>query len=189
LAQSRIHISGGNSADNLGAAGNVPDIESVFLRYSHLIYLACNKYLRNAEESKDAVMEIFLKFLANGKSYKVVNLPAWLQTVAKNHCLMKIRKANKTKVFYYPPDKIDSFDMENEGLVHHVEERPIQWNELLGKLSEEQRRCVEMFYFQKKSYKEIAGLNAMGINEVKSYLQNGKRNLKILLKKMEGENA
>ncbi len=182
-------MQGSNVIDGLSQAVNKIDIESLFLRYSHLVFLACNKYLRNEEESKDAVMEIFLKLLANGKSYKVANLPAWLHAVTKNHCLMKIRKAKMAGIHYLPPEEIDSSVMENEDSVHHIDDQPIQWNELLGHLGEGQRKCIEMFYFQKKSYKEIARLNAMGVNEVKSHLQNGKRNLKKLLEKAERKNA
>jgi RNA polymerase sigma factor (sigma-70 family) len=180
---------GSKVMDNSGQTGDVFDIESLFLRYSHLLYLVCNKYLKNEEESKDAVMEIFLKLLADNKNRSIANLPAWLHAVAKNHCLMKIRKANKTKVFYLPPDEIDAFDMENDDFVHHIGEEAVQLNELLVNLNKEQKTCVEMFYFQKKSYKEIARLNAMEVSEVKSHLQNGKRNLKRLLEKAERKNA
>jgi RNA polymerase sigma factor (sigma-70 family) len=189
LAQLKIHRADGKITGHPSRTGNMPDIESLFLRYSHLIYLVCNKYFRNEEESKDAVMEIFLKLLVDSKDYSIANLPAWLHAVAKNHCLMKIRKTANTKVIYLPPDELDAFDMENDDFAHHEDTKPIDWDELLGRLNKEQKTCVEMFYFQKKSYKEIAHLSSMSVNEVKSHLQNGKRNLKKLLEEAERKNA
>lgn len=189
MAQSENHIPDGNITDGSRHIGDTFDIESLFLRYSHLLYLVCHKYLKNEEESKDAVMEIFLKLLTVKKEYSVANLPAWLHTVTKNHCLMKIRGAHKGKIYYMPPDEIDSFVMENDDFGHRTDGVPIQWSTLLDGLNKEQKACIEMFYFKKKSYKEIARLNTMDINEVKSHLQNGKRNLKKLLEKAETSHA
>ncbi len=183
LTQFKAHRRGSRIIESSGSAGNALDIESLFLHYSHLLYLVCNKYLRNEEESKDAVMEIFLKLLTGEKEYTVANVPAWLHAVTKNHCLMRIRKAKNIKIHYMPPEEIDLFGMENDDFVHHDDEKGIQWHELLIHLSNEQKTCVEMFYFRKMSYREIARRSAMNIKQVKSHLQNGKRNLKRLLKK------
>ena len=59
-----------------------------------------------------------------------------------------------------------------------LEEKLEQLQDALVRLSEEQKKCIELFYFKEKSYKEVSDLTGFSINEVKSYLQNGKRNLK-----------
>jgi RNA polymerase sigma factor (sigma-70 family) len=76
--------------------------------------------------------------------------------------------------------------MENEIDPHHddVNEKEINLsnlNEALKSLAEKQRICVELFYLQEKSYNEVAEITGFTMNEVKSFIQNGKRNLKIYL--------
>ena len=52
-------------------------------------------------------------------------------------------------------------------------------------LNPEQKQTVELFYLQEKSYKEIVDQTGFSMNDVKSYIQNGKRNLKIMLSKTD----
>ncbi len=183
MAKINPDIPDNNQTDDSNQKEKARDIGSLFLQYNHLVFLVCVKYLKSEEESKDAVMEIFHKILTDPKEHEIINFPAWLHAVTKNHCLMKIRKAGKTKVLYLPPDEIDTFFVEHEHIFDHTDGDTIKWEELLNNLNNEQKTCIEMFYYHKKSYKEIAGTNGMNINEVKSHIQNGKRNLKNLLKK------
>jgi RNA polymerase sigma factor (sigma-70 family) len=173
--------------DDYRRTENASAIETLFLRYHHIVYLVCYKYLKNEEESKDAVMDIFHKLLIDCKKYNISNFRAWLYTVAKNHCLMKIRTDKRLNVQYIPSDEIDTLIMENDDFVNLRDGGiDIPWDVLLSSLSTEQKTCVELFYFKKKSYKEIAQINGMDIRQIKSHIQNGKRNLKNLLKKRTG---
>jgi RNA polymerase sigma-70 factor (ECF subfamily) len=52
-------------------------------------------------------------------------------------------------------------------------------------LGDEQKQCVKLFYLQEKCYKEITESTGFDMNKVKSYIQNGKRNLKICMEKNE----
>jgi RNA polymerase sigma-70 factor (ECF subfamily) len=58
----------------------------------------------------------------------------------------------------------------------------------LENLDEEQRICLKMFYLEKKSYQEITEFTGYDLNKVKSYIQNGKRNLKIFMEKNASNN-
>jgi RNA polymerase sigma-70 factor (ECF subfamily) len=184
--QTNAHISDSSLIDDYKRTENTSAIETLFLRYSHIIYLVCNKYLKDEEESKDSVMEIFQKLLVDCKQYDIINFRAWLHTVTKNHCLMKIRKANKLKIYLMPSEEIDSMAVENDNLVNLTGEENFDWDSILNSLCKEQKLCIELFYYDEKSYKEIAQINGMDIHQVKSHIQNGKRNLKNLLKKDRG---
>src|SRR5688572_15955898 len=60
-------------------------------RYTLLLLGVCMKYLKDEEEAKDAVQQIFLKVITELPKYMVDYFKSWLYMVARNHCLMKIR--------------------------------------------------------------------------------------------------
>ena len=153
----------------------------VLERYTFLLLGVCMKYLKNEEASKDAVQQIFLKAITELGKYKVVYLKSWLYTVARIHCLMILRDK---KVFVSYEEK-PSFLFNVTDLVE-INEKETTLNLLensLKELNDEQKACVTLFYLQKKSYQEIADNTGYTIMQVKSFIQNGKRNLKLLIEK------
>jgi RNA polymerase sigma-70 factor, ECF subfamily len=156
----------------------------LYNRYMHLVYGLCIKYLKSREESQDAVMQIFELLISDIPKFEIKNFKSWLYVVSKNHCLMKLRKNSSEQ------KKMNSFQaiefMESTEILHpldEVENENMQQKlkECMDQLKDEQRKCVEMFYYLQKCYKEIAiELNIEEV-KVKSYIQNGKRNLKICI--------
>jgi RNA polymerase sigma-70 factor (ECF subfamily) len=159
----------------------------LFNRFTHLVFGVCMKYLRNSEDARDAVMQIFEDFLMSDEPVGIRNFSAWLFTVAKNHCLMKLRskkpalQADEKKML-----KLEREIMELPHVMHHYDEEEHNMiinrlQQALQKLNPGQKLCVELFYLEDKQYKEICDLTGYDLMAVKSYIQNGKRNLKILL--------
>lgn len=152
-------------------------VGELYRRYSHLVFGVCMKYLKNTAESEDAVMEIFEKLHLDLRKVEVEHFKSWLYTVARNHCLMKLRKAG-LDVSY--PDEMpqiphyqeDTEDFENKELLIQALESS------LLTLKPEQKQCVELFYLQDKSYKQIVLETGFSLNDVKTHIQNGKLNLK-----------
>jgi RNA polymerase sigma factor (sigma-70 family) len=158
----------------------------LYLRYSYLVYGVCMKYLGNKDDSKDATIEIFEKLLHDLRVHEVDNVKGWLYTVAKNHCLMKFRK-EKQRIENHPElyEELSAV-MEWEGSVHLDsgigEQEDLQsLAEAITKLNKPQQLCIDLFYLQEKSYQEIMKLTGFEFGQVKSYIQNGKRNLKTIL--------
>jgi len=151
----------------------------LFKKYIHLIYGVCLKYLKNTLDAEDASMQIFEEMMKKIDRYEITNFSGWLYSVAKNHCLMHLRK-NKHQ-------QIISIDiMENEVHAHPVEEPAIDDTNLhrcIDELVEAQRRCVYLFYMQSMCYQQIVQSTGYELKKVKSYIQNGKRNLKTCLEK------
>ncbi|MER3464468.1 MAG: sigma-70 family RNA polymerase sigma factor [Chitinophagaceae bacterium] len=151
-------------------------------RYTLLLLGVCMKYLKNEEEAKDSVQQIFLKVLTEVSKYKIDYFKSWLYMVTKNHCLMKLRDKEVKGVkeiteYNLPAQEINKHEaVENEKTYSLLEES-------IEELNQEQRQCVLLFYVQKKSYTEISELTGFNTMQVKSYLQNGKRNLKLILEK------
>ncbi len=141
------------------------------------------KYLKNENDSEDAVMDIFEKLLTDLKKHEVSNFKSWLYSVSKNHCLMKLRKDKTIK--YSNNDLIKTegriVEMDEPMHLNSKMEKELQLENLekaLQHLSKEQRICLELFYLQQKCYKEVSSITTFSLKEVKSFIQNGKRNLK-----------
>ncbi|MFM2385298.1 MAG: polymerase sigma factor SigW [Bacteroidota bacterium] len=167
--------------------GNREALGVLYTRYKHLVYGVCYKYLANAAASEDAVSAIFEKLQTSLASQNINVFKAWLYTVAKNHCLMQLR-SNKTK----PTTLVDDFSgllMEKDESLHLALEKEIKLNtmhEALHNLDERQRTCIQLFYLENKSYADIQQQTGFTFAEVKSFIQNGKRNLKIGIEKQIG---
>ncbi len=140
------------------------------------------KYLKDEESSKDAVMQIFEKLFVDLRKHEVSNFKSWLHSVTRNHCLHILRDSKyqnqKLKDFSNSEEEV----MENQLFLYQdsvnvLEDRVADLERELGNLSKEQRVCVELFYLKDKSYQEIADETGYSLNQVKSYIQNGKRNL------------
>ena len=161
-------------------------IGELYERYSHLVYGVCMKYLENNEDSRDATIEIFEKLLDDLKKHEVTYFRGWLYSVAKNHCLMKFRK-DKKRIENHPELQDDLVRiMEWEGNLHldnglQEKNEMVNVEEAILQLPAEQRTCIELFYLQEKSYQQIEEQTGFSFNQVKSFIQNGKRNLKNLL--------
>lgn len=171
-------------------SGNKHYFGVLFQRYTHLVFGACMKYLKNKDESEDAVMDIFEKLMSELKAHEVRNFKGWLYTVSRNHCLMKIRSEKKMQMDNNQ-EKLDGLVVEMPEPMHlsnKVKEEMELTNleQAMTQLSEEQRRCLELFYLQEKCYNEVATITKFSLNEVKSYIQNGKRNLKNYLTTVNG---
>jgi RNA polymerase sigma factor (sigma-70 family) len=166
------------------SSGNLKIIGELYKKYTHLVFGVCLKYLKNEEKSKDAVMEIFESLIEKLKIHKVTNFKSWLYTVTKNHCLMLIRSDSsyhklKDRIFHnFMSENMELrdqmhplFEDEQEFLIEHL-------GKALNKLKKEQGNCIRLMYLENKSYREIADITGYSMKEVKSYIQNGKRNLK-----------
>lgn len=158
-------------------------------RYTVLLLGLCMKYLKNEEEAKDCVQQVFLKTLAELDKYRVTYFKSWLYQVAKNQCLMKIRE-EKGKQPAPLPDQAMAWE-ESESPALMLQEKEIQLERLkacLEQLNPEQRQCITLFYLDRKSYQEISAATGFTLLQVKSHLQNGKRNLKMLFEKSARNN-
>ena len=158
-------------------------------RYTLLLLGVCMKYLKNEDDAKDSVQQIFLKVIQELQKYKVEYFKSWVYMVAKNHCLMKLRdKQGKIPVelnekLTLAPDE----ETDRQSLLQNDQALDVM-EEALKELNPEQEQCVTLFYLQKKSYQEINAITGYSMLQVKSYIQNGKRNLKILIERKMKEN-
>lgn len=159
----------------------------LYQRYMHLVLGTCLKYLGNQEEARDMVMQIYEKLVNEILNHEIRNFSGWLHVLTRNHCLMQLRKVRSYDA------QIVSIAETTELPVEELQEEKDQEKMIeeltagLEQLAPEQKQCVELFYLQKMSYAEITGITGYDQKKVKSYIQNGKRNLKILLTRKNGK--
>ncbi|GAB3542194.1 RNA polymerase sigma factor [Spirosoma fluminis] len=176
------------------ATGDLAVLGELYERHMELVYAVCYNYLRDEEEAKDAVMHLFEQLIADLRRHDVQQFQAWLHSVARNYCLMQLR-SRKTHV-------MASLDDRDAGLLDRpanderassvnipLDEEPDLEEDLsrmeacLQTLPIEQRTCLTLFYLDRKTYTEVATLTGYDLKQVKSYLQNGRRMLKICMSK------
>lgn len=183
-----IHISDNELLEQFEQTGDNHLLGILLQRYTLLLLGTCMKYLKNEEMAKDSVQQIFLKAITELKKYKVVYFKSWLYMVAKNHCLMLLREKN----IFVPADENIQLQSAESNIQEMAEkEKTLHLIETsLEQLSADQKSCVILFYLEKKSYHEIAAETGYSVLQVKSYIQNGKRNLRIMVeKKMSIQNG
>ncbi len=163
-------------------------VGELFKRYTRFVFLVSLKYLKNEDETKDALMQIFEKLFDDLLNHKIENFKSWLYMVTRNHCLMILRKKQSDLKKNQEFKKDTENFMENDYNLHlkENEAKELKANTVqnaVNQLNKEQKECIALFYFEEKSYADIARLTGYTEKKVKSYIQNGKRNLKNILSK------
>ena len=162
----------------LKISGDRTIIGILFKKYSHIVTGLALHYLKDRDLSKDAAMDIFEFLVKNVHKYDIDNFKSWLLTLTRNHCLKQIsRSINKENELI---DKnIDVYSVEYNEEVDHTRERQlIRLEEALSHLKKHQQECLTLFYLRGKSYEEIVDITNYDVKMVKSYIQNGKLNLR-----------
>ncbi len=164
----------------------------LFERYTYLVYGICMKYMKDEEKCKDAVMEVFEKVMHEIHRHEISNFSSWLHSVARNYCLMQIRseKNKDEKSGEWQKSELLFMEMAEEMHLNNTNEKERQLQQLelaIEQLNNEQKICIQLFYLDEKSYQEVADITGYDLKKVKSYLQNGKRNLENILRKNDGE--
>jgi RNA polymerase sigma factor (sigma-70 family) len=158
---------------------NQEALSALFFKYVDLVFGVCLKYLQDGEKSKDAVMEIYEELTIKLKKHEVSNFKSWLHVLTKNHCLMKLRKSKNIKHTELTEDFVQI--QQNEHPLAELldkEENLKKMEHCLEKLTQEQRVSIELFYLQQKCYNEIVNITGYEWQMVRSFVQNGKRNLR-----------
>ena len=172
------------------SSGDLEVLGSLYERYMHLVYGVCLRYLKDRENAKDAVMQIFEKLVTDAQRHEISQFKSWLYVLTKNFCLMHIRsqksKARRINNWKIAHIKYVESDIELHPIDKDETDQDTALKECIKKLKTEQRRCIQLFYFENKCYHDIGLSLKMDEKKVKSHLQNAKRNLKICLENRNG---
>jgi len=153
----------------------------LYERYGHLVLGLCIKYLKNKDEAQDLVIQIFTDLIKDLKKHKIQFFKSWLYVYSKNFCLMELRKRQRElkKELELKENVHLIMDFSNPEHLKEKENQIVLMELAIEQLNTEQKLCIELFYLKNKSYNEIIEITGYSNNEVKSHIQNGKRNLKL----------
>ena len=156
-------------------------LAELFMRYHDLLYGVCVKYLKDQDAAQDAVMNIYEELVKKLHNHDVENFKSWVYVLAKNHCLMDLRKQKKMPTTEFQPEFMQSGDFSHLDNALEKEERLNSLENCIEQLSEEQKASIKLFYLDQKCYNEIVEITGLDWNKVRSLIQNGRRNLKICM--------
>jgi len=168
------------------SSGDLEYLGQLYERYMHLVYGTCLKYFKDRDLSQDATMQIFEKLIVEIPKREIESFKPWLYVITKNHCLMQLRSekarhAGKEKMMGNEMIFMESgheMNLNNESVL----DRDLETlKKCIDQLKDEQKECIKLFYLEEKCYQEIAESTSYKLKKVKSYIQNGKRNLKICM--------
>jgi RNA polymerase sigma factor (sigma-70 family) len=166
-------------------SGDMAVLGELYQRYMELVYGVCLKYFKEPETAKDSVMQIFEELVSKLKRHEVDNFKGWLHQVAKNHCLMQLRTPKNLKTVEFKTEFVQSEENVHLNGVLEKEENFKKLEYCLGTLTEEQRIMIKLFYLEGKCYNEIVETTGHDWNQVRSFIQNGRRNLKNCMEKSQ----
>jgi RNA polymerase sigma factor (sigma-70 family) len=169
-------------------SGDIKFVSTLYQRYMHLVFGVCLNYFKDAERSKDAVMDIFEELVTKLKLHEVEYFKGWLHTLTRNYCLMQLRSPKNLKTNELNADLMQSAAPSH--LLNEVLEKEQNFKHLeacIEQLPDDQKQSIELFYLQKKCYNEIAVITGFEWNKVRSFIQNGKRNLKLCIENRQVE--
>jgi RNA polymerase sigma factor (sigma-70 family) len=169
-------------------SGDSNYLSSLYQRYMDLVFGVCLKYFKDAERCKDAVMDIYEELNTKLKLHEVDNFKGWLHVLARNYCLMQLRSPRNMKTTEFQGDFMqlgENTHLNGEAL--EKEQNFVKLEDCLKTLTEEQQQSVQLFYLENKCYNEITAITGYDWNKVRSYIQNGRRNLKLCMDGKEGD--
>jgi RNA polymerase sigma-70 factor (ECF subfamily) len=164
--------------------GDMDTLGALYNRYMDLVYGVSLKYFKNPEQAQDAVINIFEELVSKLKKYEVLNFKSWLYQLTKNHCLMNLR-SKKGTVISLEDNIMHLSENNHQDDIQEKEGQFIIMEECMEQLPAEQKEAVRLFYLNEKCYKEIAEMRKLDINKVRSFIQNGRRNLKLCMEKKQ----
>ncbi len=163
------------------SGGDAQALGKLYERYMPMVYGVCLKILKDAGKAEDAVMTIYEDLTRKVREHRIESFRGWLYVLARNYCLMEWRKNQRRPTDLH--DDMGLHDAVERSFEYELPQNSTPLERCLDELPAQQRKSVEWFYFEEKSYKEIADLTAEDVGKVRSYIQNGRRNLKICLEK------
>jgi RNA polymerase sigma factor (sigma-70 family) len=166
------------------SSGQSRYLGQLYERYMPMVYGVCFKITRDAAAAEDAVMGIYEEVVRKLQTNEVESFRGWLYVLARNYCLMEWRRQQRKPTDLHAPEEMYRYDAVEQAFEVELPQHQAPLAQCMGELPDEQRRSVELFYYEDKSYKEIAELIREEIGKVRSFIQNGRRNLKICMEKL-----
>ncbi|HMC97584.1 MAG TPA: sigma-70 family RNA polymerase sigma factor [Flavobacteriales bacterium] len=167
--------------------GHQASLGDLWDRYAHLLFGVCMKYLKDTEQSKDQVVELFTALPELLRKHEVERFRPWVHTVMRNRCLMALRSGRNGQ--HVPDDLLHDVEQDDAAEALSHESTLQQLERAIEQLNDRQRTCIRLFYLERQSYQQVAERTSQPLDQVRSHLQNGRRNLRLILQRSAQDGA
>lgn len=181
-AEDKTPLSDTELLDRYRRTDNIAYLGELYGRYAALVYGVALKYLRNSPDAEDAVMELFELLPGKVRRSEIREFRTWLYSVIRNHSLGLLRRAGRmptAELVREPGEEAEIARLLNAE--QSDDARIAALEQCLERLPDPQRRSIRLFFWERKSYADIADITSWHLKSIKSYIQNGKRNLRLCL--------
>ncbi len=145
-------------------------LKELYEEFSGDIYRYAFSLLRDEEEAKDSVHEVFLRYFKNMDSFRGdCSNKTWLFTITRNYCFDRLKNKNFNHHKIDDPDINDTYQPDFE--------MKISLNDACKKLNEEENELIFLRDYAGYSYKEIAELTGYSRDNIKIKLFRSKQKL------------
>jgi RNA polymerase sigma-70 factor (ECF subfamily) len=166
--------------------GHQASLGALWDRYAHLLFGVGLKYLKDGERSKDAVVEVFERLPQLLATHTVNHFRSWVHVVMRNHCLQALRKSGHEVRDELTLERMTE-EAGSDNLLHEATLQQLE--QAIARLNEPQQRCIRLFYIERLSYAQVQEHTGYNYDQVRSHLQNGRRNLKLMLQRTTDQNS
>jgi RNA polymerase sigma-70 factor (ECF subfamily) len=150
--------------------GDEQAMASLFDRYSSVVYSVALRVLRDPASAEDVLQEIFMQLWRNPDSFSATrgSLGGWLAVVSRNRSIDALRRKR-------PTDSVDDvvlaspYNLANEAERNSLMERA---RGAIVKLPVEQRKTLEMAFFDGLTHSEIAEMTGDPLGTVKTRIRS-----------------
>ena len=174
----------------LCTAGDPKALESVYDRYSRMVYSLALRIAGQPAVAEEIVQDVFLKLWRSADQYRAERGPLgpWLCTLARNRALDHLR-LKREKQRRREDSLDDDFTIRtsapNPETLAQQSQAAVRVRASLSELPAAQQRAIELAYFEGMSHSEIAAALAEPLGTVKSWIRSGLMRMRETLVKQE----
>lgn len=156
---------------------DVAAFEQLYKRHSRIVYSLVLRILQQAGTAEEVVQDVFLQLWRNAARYDESRGPfvPWLLTLARNRALDQLRlKSERQRRREDQAEELPAITISPEYEQHlDLKRRAERVRALMGELNAQQKKAIELAYFQGLSHTEIAAALKEPLGTVKSWIRNG----------------
>ena len=152
-------------------AGDETAMADLYDRYSGIVYGVAMRVLGNTTAAEDVLQEVFLQLWRNPQAFDADRgrLPAWLAVIARNRAIDHLRKRP-------PEDDIEDLAISTGVNLENTTAQRLAVDKVRGVLAQlpaEQRRLLELAFFEGMTHSEIAAKTGEALGTIKTRIRTG----------------
>lgn len=157
--------------------------EELYRRSRRKIFGVCFNLLGEAAAAEDACHDAYIRAWEKLDSLRGSDFTAWVRRIAANRCYDELRRRRPDELDENHPEPATDHRIDRSVIARQELDRAI---DVIASLEEHQRRVFLLRHIDHHSYEEISEATGFDAKQVKSYLQNARRNFHLAWQRASG---